>query len=1141
VKFKLVTILTTLVIGLLFPLWAQTDNEEFRATWVITWEHISGSSSAAENMARVDKILDNHQKANMNAVLFQVRQGGTAYYNSSYEPWGYYAGYQDPGYDPLAYAVQEAHKRGMEVHAWFNVFQTSSTIDGTPVAEHPEWVCRDASGNAMTDSRCISPGLEAVRKYSVDVAMEIVNNYDIDGLHLDYVRWNEYSSSKIGKSYARQAEEENWLDGMITDEQIEDLKTNKGSRYLYDVEHPYSAGVPTGFSSWADWWRWSVTEFVHTLHDSIQAVKPWVRLSVAALGKYRWSDWQGYGSVYQDAALWFNEGYVDQLTPMSYHWTTADGFVTMLSTGGSQSWGYWIQDGISDGRLFSVGPGSYILDENNIWDRHPSIINACRNISWVDGFQFFSYASWNSNLYWEEAGSTFFGKKTKIRTNPVINSAAPSAPAIAIQKINDLNYQLTVTPSDVSQGQWYAIYRSTDNVIDVTTDEIIAVRFGNASFDYSDAFSGNQDYNHAYHYAATTLNRYWKESTPSPVVASEAIPSYPPVITSHSPLDQATAPANSYITITFSKTIATATFENALTISPAIDYTVTWASDNKTVTIKPSESLAFSTTYTVTLNPTLTDINGSALDGNSDGTAGDEYSFSFTTYDIDLTGPQAESSYPDLTSGDLDIDAPISIIFDEIIEAATVNSNSITLINDGRSYSIEPVINNVNNRSVLTVRPYAQLKSDVENSLVVSSSVTDTLGNPMASSLDLNFHTANYYYPTKTVLDDFTGSGSWWDPEGSGSTKGTVGAATTFSYSTTCYTPGTTFDATKKKAGCITYKWDTSASLNLLRDHIEITSAPATIHIDTSYTIQCYLFGDGSQNEFNFSLYEYNSSGSTTSDIIEVGPWQTIDWIGWRLVEWDLGDTNIVGDFISANRNMDGAYYRLDGLLIRKTNPAADSCGQVFVDELRIVKRTEGQPPENSAPVLTSVLRDTFVTSGSQIRVKPTYTDANATDTHEFVCLSDTAAVYFKINGHTSGSTIYVKTVEGYVGTAFISIIVRDFGVGELADTSSFYLTVNPASGIDSELLPERLELSQNYPNPFNPITIIKFNLPQTARVTLEVYDLLGKRVTELINADLEYGSHSFVFDGSDLPSGQYFYRLVTGEKVLTRKMVLMK
>ncbi|MFH1213106.1 MAG: family 10 glycosylhydrolase, partial [Candidatus Neomarinimicrobiota bacterium] len=180
-NFKFVTVMSAVVLSLALPLGAQTDNQEFRATWVITWEHISGGSTAAENMARVDKILDNHQKAHMNAVLFQVRQGGTAYYNSSFEPWGSYAGSHNPGYDPLAYAVQEAHKRGMEVHAWFNVFQTSSTAAGTPVAKHPEWVCRDASGNAMTDSRCISPGLDSVRAYTINVAMEIVNNYDIDG------------------------------------------------------------------------------------------------------------------------------------------------------------------------------------------------------------------------------------------------------------------------------------------------------------------------------------------------------------------------------------------------------------------------------------------------------------------------------------------------------------------------------------------------------------------------------------------------------------------------------------------------------------------------------------------------------------------------------------------------------------------------------------------------------------------------------------------------------------------------------------------------------------------------------------------------------------------------------------------------
>jgi len=307
---------------------AQSGSEEFRATWVISWDHISPSDSPSDGKTRIREILDNHVDANMNAVFFQVRQSGTAYYNSSFEPWGYYAGYDSPGYDPLAYAIEQAHLRGLELHAWFNTFQTSSTYSGTPSAEHPEWVCRDRSGIPMDAYRALSPGLEDVRNYTIAVAMEIVNNYDIDGLHLDYIRWNEHSNGNNQIPISHEDELKR-LDGIISDDELNALQERTG-RYLYDINHPYSGGTPSGFNSWEEWWRNSVTTFVQTLHDSIQSVKPFVRLSTAVLGKYNWSSWQGYGTVYQDGALWFNEGYVDQLTPMHYHWTNATGFHDML-------------------------------------------------------------------------------------------------------------------------------------------------------------------------------------------------------------------------------------------------------------------------------------------------------------------------------------------------------------------------------------------------------------------------------------------------------------------------------------------------------------------------------------------------------------------------------------------------------------------------------------------------------------------------------------------------------------------------------------------------------------------------------------------------------------------------------------------
>ena len=105
-----------LLILLSVSLLTSAQNSEFRATWVVTSQYISPTSTIEENKARIIRILDEHKKANMSAVIWQVRQSGSSYYQSSYEPWGYYAGGAYPGFDPLAFVIEEAHKRGLEVH-----------------------------------------------------------------------------------------------------------------------------------------------------------------------------------------------------------------------------------------------------------------------------------------------------------------------------------------------------------------------------------------------------------------------------------------------------------------------------------------------------------------------------------------------------------------------------------------------------------------------------------------------------------------------------------------------------------------------------------------------------------------------------------------------------------------------------------------------------------------------------------------------------------------------------------------------------------------------------------------------------------------------------------------------------------------
>jgi len=923
----------------------QENNNEFRAVWVITWEHINPYSSTETNKARVRKILDNIKKANMNAVLWQARQSGTAYYNSSYEPWGYYAGYENPGYDPLQYTIEEAHKRGIEVHAWFNVFHCSSTHPGAPAAEHPEWICRDGYGNPMPASRCLSPGLKEVRDYLVDVAMEIVNNYDIDGLHLDFIRWNEYTTSNIGSNLAKLADENRLLDGMITKEMAEELRrTDYSNRYLFDIEHPYSGGVPEGFSSWEEWWRWCVTEYVRTLHDSIQKVKPWVRLSVAALGRYNWGVWNGYHDVFQDAALWFNKGYIEQLTPMHYHWTTPDDFYKMLEGNCPHCWKYWIQEGIEAGRLYTVGPGSYILKENNVWYRHPQIVETCREVDWTDGFQFFSYGSWNAYDYWETAGNTFFSKLTKIRATKLIDDIPPDPPQLLIQKTDSLHYKITVqVPDTLSCSQWITVYRmehsSGGNSLDPNHDPICLRAFSDTNITFEEEFTGLQDFNGKYCYYATLIDRYWNESEPSNTVITDSIPSFAPTVISHFPADGDTVDINIDIRISFSKTMDTSSVVNSITITPEKEYLIIWSEDRKSLTIDFPELLDYAQKYTVIISQEARDVNGKKLDGNADGIPGDSYSFTFTTNDVDIYGPVLISSHPNFRNPKkFDIEDVINIEFNEIIDESFASSDFISLKNYRGPLDVDLHHNIINGkRSLISLRPYEALIPFLNYEIHISATITDTLGNPMGNGITINFKTKSIQYDEIKNIDNFSLPGAWWQPDGSGSTIGIDASKTRFGFTSTYYLPGSASRPIHKRGAYLKYKWKESADSYLIREYLP-AGDPKQLEFDTTYTLQFFVFGDGSKNKFRFAIDEAHGSSYTAH---EVSKWVTIDWYGWKLIEWELSNPDTVGSWDVAGNNgiLDGDKYRFDSFQITKTADGSFE-GTLYFDELRIAKKS---------------------------------------------------------------------------------------------------------------------------------------------------------------------------------------------------------
>lgn len=913
-------------------LFAQT-NEEFRATWIVDSQWLSPGNTVEQNKALTREILDNHKAANMTSVLWQVRRFGSVYYPSAIEPWGPQAGFQDPGYDPLAYAIEQAHARGLEFHAWFNTFESRNMYAGSPSQQHPEWICLDQDSIPMPpDMAWLSPGLPEVRQYLRNVAMEIVNNYDIDGLHMDFVRWNEHANTDRSLSLARQNMENNLPDGMITPEQLQELALNPSGRFLYDKDHLYTNGIPPGYSSWEQWWRGTVTEFVHSLHDSIQAVKPWVRLSPAALGRYNWGGWQGYGSVYQDAALWLNQGYIDQLVGMHYHWNTAADIYDVLEGGCPQCWFDFIQPAILDGRLYSVGLFSDDFANDGVFSRHKSIVDTVRTVSWVDGLQFFSYLSWDNLQYWDDAKSLFFNHKTKIRATELVDSISPGAPTISLIKLDSLNYQIDLSPPS-SETLWFAIYRSEDAALNVDTDEIIEVHFGDAQFSYIDSFTGIQDFNGTYWYFATAFDRYWNESNVSNSAQSDPIPSFAPTIFSTAPADGDTIPVNNNIEITFSKTMDISSFQNALSFNPAANISqLIWSTDHKTVTIDIDGDFNYGTNYTLTVSAIVTDINGRALDGNGDGISGDPFLLHFATLEQDMTGPQILFSYPNLqgTEQNFTIDEVITFQFDELVDENTISDSTVFLTKDGNDIPFQFNIANVNDQSILSIQPANPFENNQNYVIALSQQITDTLGNQMPANVSVNFKTSLVHYTDLTMIENFTFPGTWWQPDGSGSTVGIIVPNTVFGFQSPVVPPATL----PKKAAFIRYEWDTSASEWLIREYLA-GGAPRDVMFDTSYVLQCYVFGDGSNNKFRFAVDDNVPQPGAENH--EVSLWDTLDWVGWRIVEWQLNDPNSVGSWIG-NGVLEGTL-RFDSFQLTH-EPGDDISGKVYFDNLRLVKKS---------------------------------------------------------------------------------------------------------------------------------------------------------------------------------------------------------
>jgi uncharacterized lipoprotein YddW (UPF0748 family) len=277
------TLLALLVAWLLLSTASSPAQEEARAVWFSRFEYNTETDIRTE-IAKADSCR-------CNIILFQIRGQADAFYLSDLEPWSDQLGGDYPGFDPLAVAIEEAGLRGMELHAYVNVFPvwngaTPPTNPHHIYNAHPDWVMLDQSGSPMDPSggyAFISPGIPQAAQHVRDVIVDIVTNYDVDGIHLDYIRYPSAGYSYDDSSLARFQREYGGTPAELPDQ-------------------------------WKQFRRNLVTQFVSGVYEDVTGLKPWVKVSAATWGDF----YSGYTFYYQDSHGWLELGHLDFSAPMIY-------------------------------------------------------------------------------------------------------------------------------------------------------------------------------------------------------------------------------------------------------------------------------------------------------------------------------------------------------------------------------------------------------------------------------------------------------------------------------------------------------------------------------------------------------------------------------------------------------------------------------------------------------------------------------------------------------------------------------------------------------------------------------------------------------------------------------------------------------
>ncbi|QQL49782.1 glycoside hydrolase family 10 protein [Mucilaginibacter ginkgonis] len=416
---------------------------EFRGVWIATVVNIDWPSAVGmpvqKQKDQLVKILDFHQQSNMNAIMFQVRPAADAFYAKGREPWSrWLTGRQgkDPGYDPLDFAITESHKRGMELHAWVNPYRATFDNNYVNIAPnhitktHPEWFF------IYGGQKLFNPGLPEVREYIVQVVLDIVKNYDVDGIHMD-----DY-----------------FYPYLIAGQKLQDAEAF--AQYGGD------------FSDIRDWRRNSVDLLIKMVGDSIHKYKPNIKWGVSPRGIWRnknedpeGSDTHGgaaYSENYADTRKWMKEGWVDYMNPQIY-WQIGN-----RSAAFDVLTEWWSNN--TFGRHLYIGQAPYRIAEGRSYAFHnpnelPNQVKITRLNPRVQGSVYFSSNSLTSNLggFADSLRQNYYRYPALPPAMMWRDSIAPNAP-LGLVGVNSpkgvvLTWQEPAEAKDKEPTFGYVIYR----------------------------------------------------------------------------------------------------------------------------------------------------------------------------------------------------------------------------------------------------------------------------------------------------------------------------------------------------------------------------------------------------------------------------------------------------------------------------------------------------------------------------------------------------------------------------------------------------------------------------------------------------------------------------------------------------------